>query len=66
MSPDFCLIFEEIGIMSPDFSCPLIFPDFLILWIGKFIKAYDMMSAFVGTHVGGVVSRLVAERRGWY
>lgn len=40
--------------------------QWLFTWVGKFIKAYDMMTAFVGTHAGGVISRSVAESRAWY
>ena len=40
--------------------------QWLFTWIGKAIKAYDMMTAFVATHAGGIVSRSVMQRRAWY
>ena len=38
----------------------------LYLWAGRIIKAYDMVTAFVGAHLGGPVSRACRDRRALY
>ena len=38
----------------------------MFTWAGRLIKAYDMVTAFVGSHLGGPVSRACRDRRAMY
>lgn len=35
-------------------------------WAGRLIKTYDMVTAFIGAHLGGPVSRATRDRRAAY
>lgn len=43
-------------------------PDvrWMFKWAGRAIKAYDMITAFIGAHLGGWVSRSIRDQRAWY